>query len=147
MKDPEVRKFVEKCLATASSRLSARELLEDPFLRLDDSQADLRSVDYVGEVDDFGPITKEPYISHSDSLCSNDNGYADGYGDPVQNGWSCHPVVEFEHNGVEPFEYHDAELLVSVDISIKGKRREDGNVYLRLRIADKGGRLALVSKH
>ena len=32
----EVRQFVEKCLATVSLRLSARELLEDPFLQIDD---------------------------------------------------------------------------------------------------------------
>ena len=31
--NPEVRTFVEKCLASASRRLPARELLADPFLR------------------------------------------------------------------------------------------------------------------
>ncbi|KAJ7520577.1 hypothetical protein O6H91_19G011300 [Diphasiastrum complanatum] len=33
VKDPQVRSFVEKCLADASCRLSARELLMDPFLQ------------------------------------------------------------------------------------------------------------------
>ncbi|PWA61352.1 serine/threonine-protein kinase [Artemisia annua] len=32
VKDPEVRSFVEKCIAKASDRLSAKELLMDPFL-------------------------------------------------------------------------------------------------------------------
>ena len=33
VKDPEVRAFVEKCLATVTSRLTALELLQDPFLQ------------------------------------------------------------------------------------------------------------------
>lgn len=32
MSDPEVKEFIEKCLVPASERLSARELLKDPFL-------------------------------------------------------------------------------------------------------------------
>ncbi|KAJ0989470.1 hypothetical protein J5N97_007826 [Dioscorea zingiberensis] len=35
VKDPRVRQFIEKCIADASERLSARELLMDPFLQLD----------------------------------------------------------------------------------------------------------------
>ncbi|XP_047330702.1 probable serine/threonine-protein kinase WNK9 [Impatiens glandulifera] len=35
VEDAEVRRFIEKCLATASTRLSAKELLEDPFLQFD----------------------------------------------------------------------------------------------------------------
>ncbi|KAK4799008.1 hypothetical protein SAY86_024373 [Trapa natans] len=85
LKDPEVRKFVDKCLANVASRLSARELLEDPFLQLDDSHTDMR------EVDDFGYIIKEPYKNHCSSLYR--------------------------------------------------KKREDGSVYLRLRLADKEGRV------
>ncbi|XP_061336817.1 serine/threonine-protein kinase WNK1 isoform X10 [Gastrolobium bilobum] len=42
VKDPEVRQFVEKCLATVSLRLTANELLDDPFLRIDDYEYDLR---------------------------------------------------------------------------------------------------------
>ena len=32
MADPNVKAFIEKCIAKASDRLSARELLSDPFL-------------------------------------------------------------------------------------------------------------------
>uniref|UniRef100_A0A0D3G2D7 non-specific serine/threonine protein kinase n=1 Tax=Oryza barthii TaxID=65489 RepID=A0A0D3G2D7_9ORYZ len=35
IEDPEVRFFIEKCIAKASQRLSAQELLMDPFLRDD----------------------------------------------------------------------------------------------------------------
>ncbi|XP_071705838.1 probable serine/threonine-protein kinase WNK11 [Rutidosis leptorrhynchoides] len=31
--DPEIKEFIEKCLVPASQRMSARELLEDPFLK------------------------------------------------------------------------------------------------------------------
>ncbi|KAI9092292.1 hypothetical protein K1719_027792 [Acacia pycnantha] len=34
--DPQVRKFIEKCLVPASMRLPASELLKDPFLATDD---------------------------------------------------------------------------------------------------------------
>lgn len=33
VKDPEVRAFIEKCISKVSDRLSARELLMDPFLQ------------------------------------------------------------------------------------------------------------------
>nr|KYP74447.1 Serine/threonine-protein kinase WNK1 [Cajanus cajan] len=101
VKDPEVRQFVEKCLATVSLRLSARELLDDPFLRIEDYEYDLR---------------------------------------PVDRDWCPHPA-EIEPNGIELFEYHDDEPSEDVDISIKGKRKDDGGIFLRLRIADKEGRI------
>ncbi|CAI7842958.1 unnamed protein product [Closterium sp. NIES-54] len=44
LKDPEVRAFVEKCLATASRRLPARELLMDLFLN-DGDRGGLRNLD------------------------------------------------------------------------------------------------------
>lgn len=33
VRDPEVREFIEKCIAKVPTRLSAKELLEDPFLQ------------------------------------------------------------------------------------------------------------------
>lgn len=35
MKDPGVKQFIEKCISKVSERLSARELLVDPFLQSD----------------------------------------------------------------------------------------------------------------
>lgn len=35
VKDPDVKKFIEKCIAKAPERLSASELLRDPFLQMD----------------------------------------------------------------------------------------------------------------
>ncbi|XP_042484216.1 probable serine/threonine-protein kinase WNK6 [Macadamia integrifolia] len=35
VKDPEVKRFIEKCLVAAEERLSAKELLKDPFLQVE----------------------------------------------------------------------------------------------------------------
>lgn len=35
MSDPKIKKFIEKCLVPASERLSAEELLKDPFLQVE----------------------------------------------------------------------------------------------------------------
>lgn len=36
MKDPRVKAFIDKCIANVSDRLSAKELLRDPFLQSDE---------------------------------------------------------------------------------------------------------------
>jgi len=134
VKDPEVREFVEKCLATASLRLSARELLDDPFLRIDDDEYDLGSVD-VGEFGDLGPLVSQSFFSIDRSYSNISTEYSNGFGYEVD--WYSQPT-EIEH-GIELFECHDDEPSKDVDISIKGKMKDDGGIFLRLRIADKEG--------
>jgi WNK lysine deficient protein kinase len=140
VKDPEVRQFVEKCLATVSLRLSARELLDDAFLQIEDCEYDLRAVDYGRELEDTSTLIRQPLLKlhHSNSAYS--NGYTNGYGLEAENEWGYHPV-EIAPNGIELFEYHDDEHSEDehVDISIKGKKKEDGGIFLRLRISDKEG--------
>ncbi|XP_061336409.1 probable serine/threonine-protein kinase WNK9 isoform X3 [Gastrolobium bilobum] len=137
VKDPEVRQFVEKCLATVSLRLTANELLDDPFLRIDDYEYDLRPVD-SGELDDFGPLIRQPFLDLHRSYSNFSNEYSNGFG--YEGDWCSHPA-EIEPSGIELFEYHDDEPSEDVDISIKGKRKDDGGIFLRLRIADKEGRI------
>ncbi|XP_010485877.1 PREDICTED: serine/threonine-protein kinase WNK1 isoform X1 [Camelina sativa] len=167
VKDPEVKCFIEKCLATVSLRVSARELLDDPFLRIDDGEFDLRSVDMD---DSVGPLVRQPhhlpdyynYTSNSSSLnrqYSNGNytsnssslnrQYSNGYSSPneYQNGWAYNPAETEETHGIELFECRNDDdqeqdkTSGNVDITIKGKRRDDGGLFLRLRIADKEGRV------
>ncbi|KAJ4831155.1 hypothetical protein Tsubulata_000706 [Turnera subulata] len=140
VKDPEVRQFVEKCLATVSLRLSARELLNDPFLQINDCESDLRPLDYYGDVDGIGPIINLPYLELHDNSGPYSNEYSNGYSFDTQNEWGYHPA-EIESTGIELFEYHDDEHSANLDISIKGKRGDDGGIFLRLRIADKEGRI------
>ncbi|CAL0316594.1 unnamed protein product [Lupinus luteus] len=137
VKDPEVRQFVEKCLTTVSLRLSARELLDDPFLRDDDCEYDLRPVS-SGGLDDFVPLIRQPFFDHqSYSIFSGE--YSNGFG--YEGDWSPH-TAEIEHGGIEPFESNDDdEPSEDVDISIKGERKDDDAIFLRLRITDNEGHI------
>ncbi|GFP84029.1 serine/threonine-protein kinase wnk1 [Phtheirospermum japonicum] len=112
VKDPEVRRFVEKCLATVSDRLSAWELLNDPFLEIDDYTCDLRPLNY----DEIGPFLRQPLLHH-------------------------HHHSEYEATEFHLFTSQEDDHSENVDISIKGRMNEDDNIFLRLRIGDKEGRV------
>ncbi|CAA0405262.1 unnamed protein product [Arabidopsis thaliana] len=138
VKDPEVRGFIEKCLATVSLRLSACELLDDHFLCIDES--DMRRVESEkGLIDEAGtPLRHSYHIPH----------YSNGY-------YSLYNQNQWDYNGDETVESHGIDLLEfqndddeeeedkrfgSVDISIKGKRRDNGDgLFLRLKIVNKEG--------
>lgn len=126
-----MRHFVEKCLATVSCRLTAKELLKDPFLQIEDYG---RPIHEFNEVD---PLPRQPLLygsHHSSSLLV--NGYS-----------SCHDYEgeydldyyqkEFETNRIDDFTC-EVERSPDVAISIKGRREDDG-IFLRLRITDKEG--------
>ncbi|CAA7037539.1 unnamed protein product, partial [Microthlaspi erraticum] len=161
VKDPEVRGFIEKCLATASLRLSARQLLDDPFLCTDDGDSTLRPVEIAtrSQIDEAGPTllshsyhTADYYYNDQTKGNSFDHPhYSNGYcSHDSRNQWDYngHETVEESH-GVDVFEFHnddheeveeDDESLDNVHISVKGKRRDNGDgLFLRLRIADKEG--------
>lgn len=140
VKDPEVRRFVEKCLATVSDRLSARELLNDPFLQSDDYLTDLGSVDDYRDFSDDGPMLQEPLSSFSQKSSSLINSYSIYFDQEHRNDLDYHQN-EYATNGIDLFDGHEEESLGSVDITIKGRRREDDGIFLRLRIADKEGRV------
>lgn len=139
MKDPEVRQFIEKCLATVSSRLSARELLNDPFLQIDDYEDDSRLTDCISEFDGLGSLIRQPFLEHYNSL--SDSSYYNGYSNGIDlESYECgYNPSEIESSGIELFEQQDDDHSPDVDITIKGKKREDGSIFLRLRIADKEG--------
>ncbi|KAK2979007.1 hypothetical protein RJ640_023589 [Escallonia rubra] len=97
VEDPEVRQFVEKCLATVSLRLSARELLNDPFLRIDECEPHLRPIECRREQDYADHVLRQPFLeldTGGNSFCNSSlNGYSNGvasYAD--QNGWGYHPI-------------------------------------------------------
>lgn len=131
VKDLEVRYFIEKCLATVSTRLSARELLNDPFLQVDGCDSLLRPMDYYSEFDEVNnPLIRGPLygISH---------GPLDYFGHEAEN------ALDYRHNEaseIDLFSCQEDEHLEDVDISIKGRRRGDDSIFLRLRIADKEGK-------
>lgn len=145
VKDMEVRKFVEKCLASVSVRLSARELLDDPFLQVDDFGPDLMKINCTRDVGGVNcRISRQPSpdyrIANNDSCLSE---YSDSIYFEAQNGWD-YPSVGIEQSGIELFEHHEDEGTQNIDISIKGKMRDNGEIFLRLRISDKEGTFAVL---
>ncbi|GKV19599.1 hypothetical protein SLEP1_g29834 [Rubroshorea leprosula] len=134
VKDPEVREFVEKCLATVSLRLSAWELLKDPFLQVDDYGTDLREIEFQSDYAVAAPLIRQPvYDFHHNNSSSLINGYTNHPGYDLEN--------EIDYDKLDLFTSQDDEHLGDVDIAIKGSRREDDDIFLRLRISDKEGRI------
>lgn len=146
MKDPKVRQFIEKCLANVSLRLSARELLNDPFLQTDDCEINFQPIECRRDLGHVDPVLRHPFpeLDYKGNSFNNSsyNEYSNGVCSDDQNGWGYQPT-DIEQNGIDLFEYNDdehEEHFAHLDITIKGKRREDGSIFLRLRISDKDGR-------
>ncbi|XP_061338658.1 probable serine/threonine-protein kinase WNK9 isoform X3 [Gastrolobium bilobum] len=118
--DPEVRQFVEKCLATVSLRLSAKELLKDPFLQIDDYGSDLKAV----------------HINNAFM-----SGYTDNLGGYGLISELDYHQEDFETSEIDLFDCEEDDDLAEVDTTIKGRRREDDGIFLRIRLADKEGRV------
>jgi WNK lysine deficient protein kinase len=140
VKDPELQKFVEKCLATVSTRFSARELLNDPFLQIDDSGCDLKPIDYYqGDLNGVGPLVRQPLHGIHRSNSSLTDGYTNYMGYDLENEIEYHQL-ELETSPIDLFTCQEDENLENVAIAIKGRRIEDDSIFLRLRIADKEGK-------
>ncbi|XP_057783235.1 serine/threonine-protein kinase WNK1-like isoform X3 [Salvia miltiorrhiza] len=136
VKDAEVRRFVEKCLATVSDRLSAWELLNDPFLQIEDYVYDMRPpTGYQRDYDDLGQHLLSAHHSTNSSLV---NGYNNFLGYEPENDLDCNSV-EYEGNEIDLFTSQEDDHSGNVDVFIKGRMTEDDNIFLRLRIADKEG--------
>lgn len=130
--DPEVKQFVEKCLATVSLRLSAKELLKDPFLQIDDYEYNFKELQYQRDCYEVSPtIRQQPMngnYSVRNALMSVYTDNLGGYQD------------DFETSEIDLFDCEEDDNLDEVDTSIKGRRRDDG-IFLRIRIPDKEGRV------
>eukprot|EP00250_Pteridium_aquilinum_P020752 c24931_g1_i1 orf=466-2904(+) len=159
VKDPQLCQLIEKCLAPASKRLPARELLMDPFLQCEGSQSSVQSSPHAGRMiwrangmDDLSVISEEPhaisatvqisyvlketlppaYVHDTSDAC----GCSAGDSKVLQNG-DLKPAQSFEPVSLHPKE----DRARSVDFRVNGKRREDDNVFLKLRIAGSEGQV------
>ncbi|XP_051128779.1 probable serine/threonine-protein kinase WNK9 [Andrographis paniculata] len=134
VKDPEIRRFVDICLASVSNRRSAWELLNDPFLQINDY--DLRPlIYYQRDYDEIGSVLRQPLLSaHHSATSSSVNGFSNYVCYNPEHDFDSHSL-EYETNDLED---DDSE---NVDITIKGRKSDDDNIFLRLRIADKEGRV------
>ena len=140
VQDPEVRRFVEKCLATVSDRMSAWELLNDPFLQIDDCVYDLKALQYQRDYDDLVHLLRQPLLNstYHSTTSSLVNGYSNYICYDQENDLDSHSA-DYEATEINLFTSQDDDHLENLDITIKGRKSEDDNIFLRLRIADKEG--------
>ncbi|KAH6819654.1 with no lysine kinase 6 [Perilla frutescens var. frutescens] len=118
---PEVKEFIQKCLVPASERLSAKELLKDPFLvehygdSIRDSLTMLDKIPRSISLLNCGPhfMDIDPEYAYTDS----------------NSGTPHSSVLEFKRM------HHNNEFR------LRGNKNDDNSVSLTLRIADKGGRV------
>ncbi|PIN13331.1 Serine/threonine protein kinase [Handroanthus impetiginosus] len=108
---PEVKEFIEKCLVPASQRLSARELLKEPFLQFEHSEAPR----FLSS-SNCRPQSMDIDHEYNQSICTDSN-----YGS------SCSSVLEFQR------------LHLNNEFRLKGKKNDDCTISLTLCIADQDG--------
>lgn len=135
-----MRRFIEKCLSPASRRPAAIELLNDPFLKVEDDVFCVPGNEDYSSMYNYlhQPACLDHHHRHGGSSGSTaSNGGGDGRWDDTEDedddGSMFHGIDQLFN------EHEDDEHVAGVDITIKGKRMEDGSIFLRLRIADKDG--------
>ncbi|KAL7002319.1 non-specific serine,threonine protein kinase, partial [Sarracenia purpurea var. burkii] len=125
--DPEVKKFIEKCLVPASQRLSAKELLEDAFLQSRTPKG--LFIDPLQLPNQLPPsslslLNSEPHSMDIDPDLNHHSVYTGS------NSWSPRsPYMEFQRT-------HQNN-----EFRLRGMKNDDNSVSLTLRIADSGGRV------
>ncbi|CAN6331104.1 unnamed protein product [Urochloa humidicola] len=126
--DPEVKLFIEKCIAKVPERLSAKELLMDPFL-LDVSDEKI-----------FYPL--HPNISASDTAGSPNQSTSYRYDrvassvgrhDRTGSMSDSHPTDNYAHETVDP------HAAIGRSITVESQRKDLNTIFLKLRIADSTG--------
>lgn len=129
---------------TVSRRLPARELLQDPFLQIDDHSYNSRMIECQTDIVETRPLFRQPFFEPYHDTVSLINGYSNNQYYEIENGWDCDPMG-MEPHGIDIFTSQEDEPFTNVGITIKGKRRDDGGIFLRLRIADKEGQSLIFS--
>lgn len=126
--DPQVKQFIERCLVPASGRLSAPELLKDPFLAIDN----IKEINHA--LQKPIPTTKSisPQISESEPRPMDiDLNFKD-----VLPG-SCVEVIE-ETSQVSTFEF--LRMTENNEFRLRGEKSPaDSTALLTLRIAGVNG--------
>ncbi|PKA58252.1 putative serine/threonine-protein kinase WNK1 [Apostasia shenzhenica] len=141
VQDPEVRDFIEKCIARAAGRLSARELINDPFLRSDEQSLSTRE----GGITSMAPIMQQP--SHS-LVSSLKNGSLHACGVVHPDDQFCDVMLEnlcgrgttvSRTRTIKCSHWVEDEPCANLFITTKGIMKEDGKIVLRFRISDREG--------
>ncbi|KAJ1378264.1 Serine/threonine-protein kinase, active site [Sesbania bispinosa] len=138
VKDPETKSFIEKCLVPASQRLSAKELLMDPFLQVNGlgKNRPLPLPDIV--LPKFGAFENRCLMSEGPASARTGSISMD-LGDTSEL-----PLITVFYSSVD-----DASSSPCVEIRrlkagdiffLKGEENDENSVSLVLRIADQSGR-------
>ncbi|KAG8090174.1 hypothetical protein GUJ93_ZPchr0011g27874 [Zizania palustris] len=127
IEDPEVRFFIEKCIAEASQRLSAQELLMDSFLRDDDEKI-------------FYPSQSNTKTSDAAAGSNSSTGYKYDRESSSMAGWErtgsfteSHPSDSHIHGTMDP------QAATGRIITVESQRKDLNTIFLKLRIADSTG--------
>ncbi|XP_042049757.1 serine/threonine-protein kinase WNK8-like isoform X1 [Salvia splendens] len=122
---PEVKEFIQRCLVPAPQRLSAKELLKDPFLQVELSGESIRDSLTVPDMIprsvtslNYGPQVMDIDPEYNQFVSAEYN-----FGTPPTS------VVEFKRT------HHNNEFR------LRGNKINENSISLTLRIADKGGRV------
>ncbi|KAL0547731.1 hypothetical protein IC582_012156 [Cucumis melo] len=126
--DPRTMEFINKCLVPVHERLSAKELLQDSFLQVENPKESARNplqlsnqVPRSINLPKSGPISMDIDIDHKLHSLSN---YAES-----NSGSPRFPVVEFQ------------TMNKNNEFRLRGNKNDDNSVALTLRIADPNGRV------
>jgi WNK lysine deficient protein kinase len=125
--DPQVKQFIEKCLVPASMRLTAMELLKDPFLATGNSKD--RICDSLWLSNNL-PVLVNPLQleSHAMDIDSNCKMLSAGSSTKTINGTSNSSTLEFQR------------FTANNEFRLKGEKIDDNTISLTLRIADLCGK-------
>nr|XP_023870679.1 probable serine/threonine-protein kinase WNK7 [Quercus suber]POE88495.1 putative serine/threonine-protein kinase wnk4 [Quercus suber] len=126
--DYQIMEFIEKCLVPASERSSAKELLQDQFLQVENPKEPIRDPLQLPDPSPrangllkSGPLSMDidtDYKQQSLSACTESI-----------NGSNHCPILEFQRTNMNN------------EFRLKGKKNDDNSVSLTLRIADFYGRV------
>jgi WNK lysine deficient protein kinase len=128
--DHQIKEFIEKCLVLAPERSSAKELLQDQFLKVENPKEPFRDPlqlpdqsPKANSLPKSGPLSMDidtDFKQQSLSTCTESN-----------NGSPHCPVLEFQRTNKNN------------QFRLKGKKNDDNSVSLTLRIADSCGKLSV----
>ncbi|XP_024627902.1 probable serine/threonine-protein kinase WNK10 isoform X2 [Medicago truncatula] len=124
--DPQIKDFIEKCLVPASERLSAEELLKDPFLQIESPKGPFLTPIKTPTATDM-PKSGTPSMD-IDAEYKQFYGSMSTYAESNQ-GSPHYPVFEVQKTNKNN------------EFRLKGTKNDDNSVSLTLRIADTSGRV------
>ncbi|XP_062091351.1 probable serine/threonine-protein kinase WNK4 isoform X2 [Humulus lupulus] len=128
VKDPQIKEFVEKCIVPAAERFSAKELLKDPFLQVENPKE----------------LTRDPVLLPNKSFKAinlTKSGSSSMDIDPDYKQLSESTGTESNMSSPESSVLEFLRTNTRNEFRLRGKLNSDNSVSLTLRIADFSGRV------